>query len=998
MSKPRFYLDNYFASLFTSIESNLGVNKEVELRFTEISKVKNETFQSPLDSESYRRIKDYLIQKYGVPSITHSEDRQKNGKRQTIRILEDGSYEILAIEKKQLWDSKTEDYTAGYRSLNTFEEYGIKLAMSKEVDTKPETDKFSDPDIERNKHRLTWKNEFIQFDLTKVEQTQKGRSTKTLLEFEMELTHPLLQARTSKFTDEEKNSLYIAFFKFDNQMRVLWNVLNDSDIIYKRSQRDSLESLINDYLSEGRYIDSFVTKARNLEFYDMIYGGVIGGKFKYTVTPKAEGLRKFLVVNDIGVWLVYPGDQYSLIEKAPLMNNEQYKAWRWFPFRNTIIDGEDILPERRKENSSYSDIKHFYLPFDTLIYKGEDVRNKNLIERQKLTDLIRSSVGSSSSLLLQQKPFVPVGNTAKEFYEVVNDMFETMKGLDYHTDGVVFTPINAPYNPHSEKIKGKFRNLTNYADICKWKPENEYTIDLKVIQTPSQRGLFASKGPQDILFTGSRSQPFDVETQVDWFHPMFANIHNNDIVEFGPKLNSDGQKVKTELDGKSGIIFVPIRIREDKVFANSIDTSNNTWKHLNDPITEDTIRGNNIRLVRKYHNRVKAELFNIALGNDNHLIDIGSGYGGDISKTEKYTKILAIEPDPEHMEEFRRRLKMESPEKQSSISTLIAGGEEYESIMEAVRHTFGNDFGRKPLYISMMLSLSFFWKSEEMLQQLANTINLIKEEYYRSVPKGFKGASVKFLFLTIDGEKVVKLMKENNNSVNLNGVLMNYKDDVVYIDIPGTIVDRQTEYPVYLKDLQELTDMEIKFEKVANEEKLLSEGEIKFTSLYKFGEYNIPNKPIYLYRKTENLETSEPLIFPEELPIVEVPINSTLFFALFKAFNPELSDDKILPQYVLLYRKEISDAISNVNPFDLDERTIFASASNGFLEKISENEVYAKQWILSDNELTPDYISWIPDTIGANLLVNGILYETSVVSEKIIELDYEDKIKVYTLR
>jgi hypothetical protein len=68
--------------------------------------------------------------------------------------------------------------------------------------------------IQRNKHRLTWKNEFIQFDLTKVEQTQKVKPTKTLLEFEMELTHPLLQARTKKFTDEEKNSLYIAFFKF----------------------------------------------------------------------------------------------------------------------------------------------------------------------------------------------------------------------------------------------------------------------------------------------------------------------------------------------------------------------------------------------------------------------------------------------------------------------------------------------------------------------------------------------------------------------------------------------------------------------------------------------------------------------------------------------------------------------------------------------------------------------------------------------------------------
>jgi hypothetical protein len=170
-----------------------------------------------------------------------------------------------------------------------------------------------------------------------------------------------------------------------------------------------------------------------------------------------------------------------------------------------------------------------------------------------------------------------------------------------------------------------------------------------------------------------------------------------------------------------------------------------------------------------------------AIGNDNHLIDIGSGYGGDISKTNKYSRILAIEPDAEHMEEFRRRLALFSPEKQRQISTLIAGGEEYEKIMTAVRHTFGNEFGKKPLYISMMLSMTFFWKSEEMLQQLANTINLIKEEYYKSVPKDLKTSSgpkntVKFLFLVMDGERVVKYLKEHDDSVNLNGALINYKD------------------------------------------------------------------------------------------------------------------------------------------------------------------------------------------------------------------------------
>jgi hypothetical protein len=1004
MAKPRFYLEKYFPQLLQRLEENLKVNKELEIRFTEIGNIKKKYDDYiPLEPDTFKRVKDYFTQRYGTPKETHSEDRIKNGKRQSIVINEDGSEEILAIEKASLWDSKTEDYNLGYRNTNSYDEFGIKISLAKEVDIKPETKKFVDPDVQRTKHRYSWKDGFLQYDITRVIQEEKGK-TKTMYEMEIEVIQSLFHARNIPYTKEEKDILFTIFMRLDNRMRFLWTILNDSDVMFKRSELDEVESMIQDYTNSGEYRkDAFVVKARNLKFYDLVHGGLMGGKVEYTITPKAEGLRKFLVIDGRGVWLIYPGDQYCLVERAP-SDPEKYRQWRWFNYRNTILDGEDILPERRKENI-YQEIKHFYLPFDTLIFKGQDVRRLKLIERQKFTDEIRSAVGSSSNLLIKQKPFVPLGKNMKTFFEEVNSMFETMEGLEYNTDGLVFTPINAPYNPHSDKLKDKRkRNLVDNPDICKWKPANEYTVDLKVIRTPSNRGLFASNGKfPDELFKGNQNAPFDPEIQVDWYHPMFADIYNNAIVEFGPKLNSDGIQVKAENDG---IIFVPIRIREDKQYANSIAVAQDTWNDLNNPIQEDTIRGKTLQLVRKYHNVVKRNLFDSASGADNHLIDIGSGYGGDISKTNKYSRILAIEPDAEHMEEFRRRLALFPQEKQRQISTLIAGGEEYEKIMTAVRHTFGNDFGKKPLYISMMLSMTFFWKSEEMLQQLANTINLIKEEYYRSVPKDLKTSSgpkntVKFLFLVMDGERVVKYLKENDDSVNLNGALINYKDGIVYIDIPGTIVERQTEYPVYLKDLRDITDMEVVYEKVANEEKFLSKNESKYTSLYMYGEYTLPNKPIYLFQQEKKSDEEKTLIFPETeaknfIEDSDVPFHNTLFHALFKAFNPDVKESDILPSYVLLYRKEIMESIEKVNPFDLDGHTIFESAGNGFLKDVSENIEYAKQWIFSDNELSPDYISWIPDVIGSNINVNGIVYETSIPTNGFIELDYEPSLNVYT--
>jgi hypothetical protein len=1004
MSNQNFLFKTYVPSVIQKLETYNDVDKELEVRFTQLTRNKDPNrpgYETPIEVATFFKLKDYFFEKYGTPEETHSEDKTKSGLRQSLITTEDGYEKLLTIQKNRLWDSKDYDRQNSSK-LNLYDEIGIKIALASE--TEVESKEFKDPDIIRNKHRYTWKEDIYQYDLTQVTSTLKGKTTDSVWELEVELLHPIFKSSGSKgvkLSDKDKETVYVIFYKLNTKVLELIKVINNTDIVYKKSDKNKLQRFVNDSVNAGRYqFDEFIAKPRNLKIYDLMYGAITGGKFDYTVTPKAEGLRKFLVIHDYGVWLIFPGKEYCMVEKAPVNQDQAYRNWKWFPYRGTILDGEDIRPENRR-NGAYSDVKHMFLPFDTLYYRGEDVRNETLAQRQKYCDTLCSSVGSSQMLAVEMKPFIPLGRSSEEFFKAMKQMFHLETKLNYDTDGFIFTPINSPYNIATGNLKKNFKNLAIYPEICKWKPADRYTIDLRVIQTTTKRGIYTSRGNQNEEFVGDERNPFDPELQIDWYDPLFYKVANFTIVEFGPKLNSDGKRIYAE---NGGVMMKPILIREDKPYANGSRTALDVWEDLNDPIQEKTLIGDSLQLVRKYHNRVKKELLESIPGEDNHLIDIGFGKGGDISKMKKFSKILAIEPNKENLRKSRERLSRKSRDIQSKFATLEAGGEEYEKIIESIRTTFGNDFGRKPLYISMMLSLSFFWKNKDMLQQLANTINLIKEEYYKSVPKELKGPTgpkniVKFLFMTIEGNKVVKFLEAHDNEVKLNEAYLSYNNGVVYMDFPGTIVENQTEYPVLLKELREITDMEVIYEKEANQEKLLSENEKKYTSLYVYGEYRLPEKPIYLFRKTESIEseTKEEYVVPEDEISVEIPLHHTLFAALFQSYNPYKIKD-IKPEHILLYRKEISEAIEKVNPYDLEGRTIYESAGHGFLEKVSTEIDHAKAWIFSENELSPNYISWIPDVIGANLVVNELEYPTSLPCSNHIHLDYEPKLNVYTLK
>lgn len=823
------FLSEKYYSLLAKTLNKYTENVEFEVKFKKFK-------GKDLDFNEFYRVKSYLESIYGKTECKRTEDFIRNDKnkdknvneRLTLVNTSNNSY-YTKILKSKIWDDVNRDIN-------------IKVSVSTEVEQEV-NEPYTDWDVLRVKNRYSWDDtrRHIRFDVTKVTQSTK-EGDRTIYEVEMESIHPLFYNREIPLSVEDIENLKTHLHIASQEMLKIIMQINDTDMPYTSSSKIDIANFINTTLNakkynmnpkyqieDGEMFQEIDTRARNLQFRDMVYGGLISkvnrtdkvtddpNRVGYSVTVKAEGLRKFLVIHSTGIWLVYKSEFCKI---CPLIEG----------FRdliNTVIDGEDIRDIANRKD--YLDYSHYYLPFDTLIFKGKDVTNLPLKKRRELLnslfELSPVIYTNKKLLVLENKPFIYFQETAESFYSAMKQIFSY--NPSYVTDGLIFTPNNCVYNPLSQKVND--RVLTKVPDICKWKPLEELTIDLSYCINPSGRYLCYSYGVKNIPFTGDKINSFDSETQVDWMHKIFEDLPLDTVVEFEPKLIHG--KLFENNEGK--YVLKPKRIRWDKQFANNQKTAENVWKDIHDPITKSTLLGEDLRLVRKYHNKVKRKIFNDVIDGSN-LIDIGSGYGGDIEKMRKFSKILCIEPNPDNlMKLVDERLPNASLDMKGKINTLKAGGEESVKILKEIKSVFGEDIGKKPLYISFMLSLSFFWRDIKMLKDLLKTINMIKEYYYENGGKD----SIKILFLTIEGERALNLLKKYDYKIRNSAYNMSYDEESgeVSIDIKNTIVKDQTEYLVKLNEFKDILNAKSMYIRDANEERFLSDIEKEFTSMYVYG-------------------------------------------------------------------------------------------------------------------------------------------------------------------
>lgn len=841
-------------------------NLEVEARFGSYDERGN--FNSRVSWSYFNQLRDTLRKVVGETEIkeTSNVSQYANGMRGIMYTPQKDQvtpYRVEWIQKFRVHDHIE------------YPQYGVRVAFSQEtiLDPTPEQIKaLPAPESQRQRVRYTYILDDVRIDLTDVtiidedsssrrgrqfigpQSSSQGPQDENILGCATEI-EPREMGRRVRHVYEVEAELVNArdldaAKRFDSVVVRIFKWLYDTHEVYTEMERLECVEYLNRMLGgdlvrreekereysektgtplqvrRNRNVDSSViVQARNLKMRDLVWGGLVGGDVTYTVTVKADGLRKLLIFMPRAVWLVYPPHEFNLVMRL----DGDLGA-----FTGTVIDGELIPPERRRKNSAGDapgayEATYLFIPFDLIAFRGDtEIRNRNHGERigAIYDNLIRDDDNTfrSNLLFLYAKSFTHITGV-DAFFEIMRNLLPQLanKAIIYEDDGLIFTPENAPYNSFSDIYPLSDRSLKRHPDVCKWKPPEKLTIDFLISKSGSGTPCLYSfdRDPlvrKYVTFSGSKINPF-VPTMVEANSPLLEDVGGQVIVEY----KWDGER------------FVPLRIRTNKTRPNALDVAVDIWEDINNPITTDTLMGLTNALVRAYHNRIKRKLLLTVAGD---ALDIGSGVGGDSSKWfmtgSRLTWVGAVEPEAKNRTKLLKRLALQNI--QDRVLVLPVGAQDTEVIVESLRSA-----GHPQVQVAILfLSLTFFWKDAATLDALVNTLDRVV------APGGT------ILYFVLDGDAVRELFEPSFTEIRLQARQMGPIRMVLepeteppngrplFVSIPGPTAEGHTEYLVRLSDLTtRLRSRGFSRPTItrATQERFLTSPEREYTSLYIYGSY-----------------------------------------------------------------------------------------------------------------------------------------------------------------
>lgn len=698
---------------------------------------------------------------------------------------------------------------------------------------------------------------------------------------------------------------------------------------------------------QNTFNKDITVKARNIQYRDLTYGGIVGNSDNnYVISHKADGKDHYLIFNTDGFWLVST-NSYNLVYKHK--NNNQLFIYKCEVCNNVTINNELI--------------KYYILIYDCLIYKNEEIMNLNIYER---TACIEPFINHNPSIdtidydfIFIEKPIYDL--ELSNFFKTIRIMYDEQPKLDYPTDGFIFTPTGK-YNYHSDKLPIALRDLHINPDVCKWKPPNQITIDFRIIYNNNKIELYVYdvKRKLEVPFTGTDRNPMSQ----DMIDASFNNVEYYDkIVESSYDIICDKMK--------------PLKIRDDKEGPNRLDIATANWRDIHDPITIEDLAGETLTLVNKYHNQVKNILYGLPTSYEKldfeipinyNLLDIGGGKGGDLTRwsKSKVNQVITVEPNVNNLKELESRLAdSDLKDRVIAINTI---GEDTVQITKVVQ----NNIKDKVDVISLMLSLSFFWASEQHIDALVQTI----------VHNLKLGGLV--LFFTIDDiEKYFK-----NNTIELNNAKFTlYDSKFVRAEIPG-IVGKQWEFIVKINQLTlklRQYGIVLKDKRIAKDELLLSEEAQKYSNLFTYGYYQ-KMKEIKV-GKLYNVKLPK-IIYPIiSTPLKSLPNDATqpllkyirigsldALDAILKAIDVNYQENKSKENIRTAFRQELSDAL--VKDWETFENSVYprrfveqiANLSNTKYE-IEDYSLLNLQYIFQYASIPEELFSYIANVIDVDIYV-----------------------------
>ena len=663
----------------------------------------------------------------------------------------------------------------------------LKFTVSEEKNKLLKDQTVKTYDFSRRKERYRFKIGNFYLDLTEVYSDDINEYTN---EFEIEIVD------TEKYSSKDFSSIIREYLK------IFTTSFNDLIKFCNLSLSDGKEK-------ENRFlVRKFISKPRDLLKKDVSAPDSILKNF--TVSVKADGIPYFLIFHKMRIFLVSPKADLEVILLGP---NENKKL------DNSIFSGELVKREDFKDTTA-TDFMKVFLVYDTIIISDKNVSKKNydirfrLVKKVEGLEIILEGV---KKIQVMEKKIFFLGDNSVEFYKSFNNCYQEKKSIFYKDDGYIFTPIDSPFVPEGQKERFKIKSLSKFLDVCKFKPIGKRSIDFII-----NNGL--------IYYFDNSSKSLQVFRKMKYSLEFSEDIEDK-IVEFFPVIK-DGNVVSLE----------PRRIRKDKEYPNDkkqVFEIYNSYYEKN-PIDETTLLGKDTVLMRDYNNKtIKDGLISTL---DGFIIDMGAGRGGDINKfgaNEKIKKIISVEPNLEFAKEFKSRLEKSNYKNKFSILP----GVKSEDTKEIIR---GMDFFPKTmkgenLTITFMLSLTYFWESQENLMRLVTTIKNIRDEYKRR--EGDK--DVKIIYYTINGYKVESFFSElGKNTVRLNTIFLEFDGkNTLKVDMSDSKTAKDvTEHLVKLDQLFDLLGCQNTIDKPVKvpENVLMSENERKYLSLCSYGTADVP--------------------------------------------------------------------------------------------------------------------------------------------------------------
>ena len=206
----------------------------------------------------------------------------------------------------------------------------------------------------------------------------------------------------------------------------------------------------------------------------------------YTVTDKADGLRKLLYISIQGSIFLIDTNMNVQFTGCKTNNKNLF---------NSLLDGEHILHDKNKK------FINLYACFDVYYINGNDVRMFGFIPDENddpnnfrlpiLVNIVNSlnTIGINdniSIIRIEHKNFYSYSETSDIFESCRNILIKEKDGLfEYNTDGLIFTP--AKMGVGSDKIGSTTKPIKKtWEHSFKWKPPEFNTIDFLVSTKKNQ--------------------------------------------------------------------------------------------------------------------------------------------------------------------------------------------------------------------------------------------------------------------------------------------------------------------------------------------------------------------------------------------------------------------------------------------------------------------------------------------------------------------------------